>query len=284
MTARSTKNGPLLGTYIFRQCLAVFCLLSSLGGKQSSLSLVSAQSCIDNFYEIYEKEALVTDTTFNRLYIICPRRIYEIATLDFNGNIREPQSSGVFPPLPLRSNITIRCGDQGSREDLCWLTGGDLHMDGTNVLGLAEETIENVSIEGFVFIGARKHSLWAAKPGSIFFRDCEWKDFVNSQVPIMLDYYDVLNPSKKLVTTFSDCEFRVSWPPCCVQSLLLPMWWYCTLRHLCELGRLFYFCRTIVISEWARKLLSSIRTASKTQWLSNNPSLKIMTWFSTTHE
>mmetsp|Transcript_3600 Transcript_3600/g.6583 ORF Transcript_3600/g.6583 Transcript_3600/m.6583 type:complete len:249 (+) Transcript_3600:705-1451(+) len=24
----------------------------------------------------------------------------------------------------------------------------------------------------------------------------------------MLDYYDVLNPSKKLVTTFSDCEFR----------------------------------------------------------------------------
>jgi len=175
MTARSTKNGPLLGTYIFRQCLAVFCLLSSLGGKQSSLSLVSAQSCIDNFYEIYEKEALVTDTTFNRLYIICPRRIYEIATLDFNGNIREPQSSGVFPPLPLRSNITIRCGDQGSREDLCWLTGGDLHMDGTNVLGLAEETIENVSIEGFVFIGARKHSLWAAKPGSIFFRDCEWK-------------------------------------------------------------------------------------------------------------
>ena len=33
---------------------------------------------------------------------------------------------------------------------------------------------------------------------------------MNSQVPIMLDYYDASKPSTELVTTFLDCEFRVS--------------------------------------------------------------------------
>jgi uncharacterized membrane protein YfbV (UPF0208 family) len=33
---------------------------------------------------------------------------------------------------------------------------------------------------------------------------------VNSQVPIMLDYYDAKSPSSQLVATFTKCEFRVS--------------------------------------------------------------------------
>jgi hypothetical protein len=33
---------------------------------------------------------------------------------------------------------------------------------------------------------------------------------VNSQVPIMLDYYDAKNPSNQLVASFTDCDFRVS--------------------------------------------------------------------------
>lgn len=136
---------------------------------------VSAQSCYDNFYDIYEQEAIVTDTTFPRLYTVCPRRIYEIATLDFNGNIKEATSTGVLPPLPLRANMTIRCGDVGSRDSMCWLAGGDIHMDGTAIRGINDPTIEGVSIEGFVFIGARRHSLWATKPGDITFKDCEWR-------------------------------------------------------------------------------------------------------------
>ena len=47
---------------------------------------------------------------------------------------------------------------------------------------------------------------------------------MNSQVPIMLDYYDASNPSTELVTTFLDCEFRVSFlsylfNPLCFLSL-----------------------------------------------------------------
>jgi len=167
-----------------------------------------SQSCIDDFEQIYKKESFVEDTSFSRLYIVCPRHIYRMGNLDFDGNLVKPPVGTVSPPLPLRPNITIRCGDQGTRDNLCWLRGGDLHMDGTNALGIDDETLENVNIEGFTFLEARDHALLANKPGTITFRDCEFRDFTNSSVPIMLDYYDASKPSEELVTTFLDCDFR----------------------------------------------------------------------------
>lgn len=171
-------------------------------------SLAVSQSCIDDFEQIYQKESFVMDTSFPRLYIVCPRHIYRMGNLDFDGNLIKPIVGSVLPPLPLRPNMTIRCGDQGTRDNMCWLRGGDLHMDGTKVLGIKDETLENVKIEGFTFLEAREHSLLANKPGSITFRDCEFRGFINSSVPIMLDYYDASNPSEELVTTFLDCDFR----------------------------------------------------------------------------
>jgi hypothetical protein len=151
--------------------LSILCLLLLIERP----SQVLAQSCYDNFYDIYEQESIVTDTTFLRFYTICPRQVYEIATLDLNGDIKEPTSTGILPPLPIRPNMTIRCGDLGSRDNLCWLAGGDVQMDATAIRGINDATVEGVNIEGFVFIGARRHSLWATKPGSITFRDCEWR-------------------------------------------------------------------------------------------------------------
>jgi hypothetical protein len=156
---------------LLNHCLSILCLLLSI----EKPSHVAAQSCYDNFNDIYEQESIVTDTTFLRFYTICPRTIYEIATLDFNGDIQDPTSSGLLPPLPIRPNMTIRCGDLGSRDNMCWLAGGDLQMDATAIRGINDATVEGVSIEGFVFIGARRHSLWVNKPGSINFRDCEWR-------------------------------------------------------------------------------------------------------------
>ena len=163
-----------MSTLFSRHFVTLVCVLSLWYGKDDSIFAVG-QTCFDDFNDIYDREALVTDTTFPRTYIVCPRRIYEIATLDFNGDIAEPTGSGVVPPLPIRPNITIRCGDLGSRDSQCWLAGGDLHMDATAIRGITDETVENVKIEGFVFMGAKKHSLWATKPGSITFTDCEWK-------------------------------------------------------------------------------------------------------------
>ena len=98
-------------------------------------------------------------------------------------------------------------------------------MDGTKALGIKDETLENVQIEGFVFMGAREHSLLANKPGSITFRDCEFRDFTNSSAPIMLDYFDASNPTKELVTSFFGCDFRVS----------------CIIRYICTVSKIFLF-------------------------------------------
>ena len=73
------------------------------------------------------------------------------------------------------SNMTIRCGDTGSRDNLCWLNAGDLHVDATPFRGISDPSVEGVRIEGFVFIGAHKYSTWATKPGDITFSDCEWR-------------------------------------------------------------------------------------------------------------
>lgn len=173
-------------------------------------SPTNGQSCIDDFHDIYKKEDMIADTSIPRVYIVCPRHIFDVGNLDFNGNVIQPITGPVNPPLPLRPNMTLKCGDQGLRDNRCWIRGGDLHVDGTKVLGISDDTVENVVLEGFTFIGARDHALLVNKRGSITFRDCEFRDFVQSSVPIMLDYYDASNPSTELVATFVDCDFRVS--------------------------------------------------------------------------
>jgi len=199
MKYSSNDNGSMSPRFgFFMAILYAFLLPTSTLG----------QSCIDDIEDIYKKEALVTDTSIPRLYIVCPRSIYEIGNLDFDGNLIQPKVGSVMPPLPLRPNLTIRCGDNGSRDNTCWLRGGDLQMDGTKVRGIQDDTVENVKIEGFVFLGAREHSLLANKPGDITFRDCEFREFTTSTVPIMLDYYDSFNPSKELLVSFDECDFR----------------------------------------------------------------------------
>lgn len=160
-------------THLLRRSLVAYLLLSATNSNNNLV--VRAQSCIDDINEIYERESFITDTSFFRQYVICPNAIYEFATYDPVGNQVEPAQAAVVPPIPLRPNMNIRCGDQGSRENLCWFAGGDLQMDGTATRGISDDNLDGVVIEGFVFIGSRMHSLWATKPGSITFRDCEWR-------------------------------------------------------------------------------------------------------------
>ena len=132
----------------------------------------TAQSCIQDISEIYEKESKVTDTSVHRTYYMCPRRIYEIGKLDFDLELKGFQ---VHPPFPIRPNMSILCGDTGSREETCWIADGDVHIDATPFRGITDGSVENVLIQGFIFISAKKYSLWATKPGDITFRDCEFR-------------------------------------------------------------------------------------------------------------
>ena len=58
-----------------------------------------AQFCVEDIEEIYTAEASVTDTTRRRNYVLCPRRIFEVGTLDHNFDL---QGTNVNPPLPIR--------------------------------------------------------------------------------------------------------------------------------------------------------------------------------------
>ncbi len=80
----------------------------------------SGATCIQNIAEIYVAESQVLDVSVERTYILCPRRIYEIGTLDVNFDV---QGFQVQPPFPLRPNIRILCGVTGDRDELCsiWL-------------------------------------------------------------------------------------------------------------------------------------------------------------------
>jgi hypothetical protein len=136
------------------------------------LSIISGQECFERIQGIVDAENSISDYSQLRTYVLCPRKIYEIGTLDNN---YELQGYNVHPPLPIRPNMHIKCGDTGSRDNLCWIATGDVHVDATKVRGIMETTVENVVIEGMVFLGAERYSVWASKPGDITFRDCEWR-------------------------------------------------------------------------------------------------------------
>jgi hypothetical protein len=131
------------------------------------------QSCFSDFNAIYDAERAVTNTNLKRVYTICPNKLYHVGYLDFNNNLRPRQKGG--PPLPLRPNMRIQCGADGSRDNLCWIIEGHLQVDGTSIRGLDDVHLSNVEIVGFVFIGSVQHSTWITKPGSITFKDCEWR-------------------------------------------------------------------------------------------------------------
>jgi hypothetical protein len=140
-------------------------------------STVQGQSCIHDLFELQQKEQRVTDTGTVRTYIICPNKVYDIGMLDYDNNLKggRPGDDIVYPPLPLRPNLVLKCGNDGARSNQCWMNDGQLQIDGTAIMGITNPTVNNVIIQGFTFMGAMKHSIWVTKPGSITFRDCEWK-------------------------------------------------------------------------------------------------------------
>ncbi|KAL3922685.1 MAG: hypothetical protein SGILL_002071 [Bacillariaceae sp.] len=164
-------------------------IVSSISSSTTTQVGTTIGTCIQDFQEIYDAETLILNTSVNRTYTICPNKLYEIGELDVNYDIRQDDDGG--PPLPIRSNMNIRCGEDGSRDNLCFITGGFMQVDGTAIRGLSGHWINNVLIEGFVFVDAREYSFWGMKPGSVTFRDCEWR--VRSQTLLRVRLQEFLS-------------------------------------------------------------------------------------------
>lgn len=148
---------------------SLLALLVLVGVFQNALAL----SCIRDLEVLVALENDVTDFNVLRTYVICPASLLVFGTLDVDFNF---VGFNKQPAIPLRPNMHLKCGEDGKRENFCSFINGDVHLDATKVLGVLDhDTVENVLIEGFVFVNSHKYSLWATKPGDITFRDCEWK-------------------------------------------------------------------------------------------------------------
>jgi hypothetical protein len=146
-------------------------------------SVAATENCVEDFREIHELEARMEDTSVVRKYVICPYRFISIGLLDYDNNLRDEGDDSVNPPLPLRPNMHILCGDNGQKGNLCFVRDGQLQIDGTSKRNIQDPTVANVTIEGFIFSGALEHSLLVTKPGSITFRNCEWRVSTNKMEP-----------------------------------------------------------------------------------------------------
>jgi hypothetical protein len=202
----SDRNTSLL--FILTYVLVVF--------GHFNLQNVAAQECIDNLQTLFDREAEMTtiSTQQQRTYILCPNINYEVTQLDNNYNLRRPKNNinnnigGGGPPIPLRSNLHIKCGSDGLRANNCFIKGGHLQVDGTAIRGITDPSLDNVIVEGLTFQSSIEHSLWITKPGSITFKQCTWTDHTRSRGPLMLDFYDDLRPSDKLLVRFVEATFH----------------------------------------------------------------------------
>jgi len=140
----------------------------------SLLSLVGGQTeddaCQPTMNSLAFRETYVQDFSVNRIYKLCPGTRYEIGKLDFSYMIQNGQDM-----MPLRPNLHIKCGDNGSRENRCLVHGGDIQIDGTGYYGIEQDTVDNVIIEGITFFNVSKYMVWIDKPGTVTFKDCEFR-------------------------------------------------------------------------------------------------------------
>jgi hypothetical protein len=128
-------------------------------------------TCYSNVNTISLREGLLNANELSqvRSYTLCPGT-YTIGTLNFDNELSDGQDM-----LPLRSNMQIKCGDSGSRDNLCIINGGDVQVDGTNLYSVPDGRVDNVVLEGLTFTGSMKHMVWINKPGNVLFKDCEFR-------------------------------------------------------------------------------------------------------------
>jgi Right handed beta helix region len=173
---------------------------------------------------------MVSNSTIPRTHSLCPNTRYEIGYLDYSNNLYNGQDM-----IPLRSNMHLRCGgggghgsSQGQGQD-CIIFGGDIQVDGSNMMDTSIDAVENVLFEGLTFANASMHNVWINKPGSITFKNCTFRDNALALTPVLADYHDSSyddhnndnnggddTSAPELSITFSNCLFennRFAGPP-----------------------------------------------------------------------
>jgi hypothetical protein len=129
-----------------------------------------SEGCIRTTNELNSLESAVTDYSVVRLYIVCENALWQPGSLN-----SFDQLSGM-DLIYLRPNLHLQCGASGSRLNKCIVDGGDVQMDGTSIFAVPSvDALDNVVITGLTFSAARQSMIWITKPGTVTFRDCEFR-------------------------------------------------------------------------------------------------------------
>jgi hypothetical protein len=133
------------------------------------------QSCLTTTTELVDLENAVQDFSQLRSYTLCPNSIFEIALLDYSNDLVNGTGT---PMIPIRPNMEIKCGVNGSRSNNCFVYGGDVQVDATGYFGISNGSVlsvDNVLLSGIIFSSSLGYSVWATRPGNLTFRDCEFQ-------------------------------------------------------------------------------------------------------------
>lgn len=175
--------------------IALLCLLSFIDG--------SIAKCVDSISSIISTESF-RDERRTATYTLCPNTIF------FMSDPKSNSAPGETRALQVRkSNIHIKCGDDGSSTNNCIFAGGayQLRVDRPSTLG----AINNVIVEGVTFHSATENNVVASASGAVSLKDCIFKNNDNNSVivtsPPLQNQNQDFGPS--LLLRISDSVFLV---------------------------------------------------------------------------
>jgi hypothetical protein len=136
----------------------------------NATSGTTEQGCYGSLWDVAvaleEKNPFVPET-----FVLCPNTEYRIGK-------RDPSQPDCFidgdTTIQLRQFSKIICGDTGSSENNCTITGGFSQMVTTaGSYDLEQKT--RIVVEGITFTQGRGASLFLAAGGDVMFKDCVFK-------------------------------------------------------------------------------------------------------------
>lgn len=159
VTSKNCTNGLTLSSGVCLPFTARFCESSI---EDNSDVFTEFSSCVNDFQAL---DSLLSKPN-STIIEVCPLTVIQL----------NKQKALKFLRID-RSDVTIKCGRDGSRENDCRVTGGTKHVEITG-------NVMNVLLQGLTFAGATKSSIVieGSSPLSVLFADCAWESLKGESV------------------------------------------------------------------------------------------------------
>jgi hypothetical protein len=125
--------------------------------------------CLNSLDDIYHGEESLLSAEMTRTYILCPRTLYKIGSMnDENGN----PFDGSLPIIINHPNMRVLCGADGKSDNECVITGGVVQLGIFDEFYTGGPPATDASVHGVTFTGASSVNVLASFPGDVLFHDC----------------------------------------------------------------------------------------------------------------